>query len=42
MPLVRIELMQGKSTGFKKDVFINLIEVKKENGSFGKGLASYA
>lgn len=24
------------------DVFINLIEVKKENWSFGKGLASYA
>lgn len=25
-----------------EDVFINLIEVKKENWSFGKGLASYA
>ena len=25
-----------------EDVFINLIEVKKENWSFGKGIASYA
>ena len=26
----------------KEDVFINLIEVKKENWSFGKGIAQYA
>jgi phenylpyruvate tautomerase PptA (4-oxalocrotonate tautomerase family) len=26
----------------KQDVFINLIEVKKENWSFGNGLAQYA
>lgn len=25
-----------------EDVFINLVEVKKENWSFGNGLASYA
>lgn len=25
-----------------EDIFINLVEVKKENWSFGKGIASYA
>ena len=26
----------------REDVFINLVEVKKENGSFGNGIAQYA
>jgi hypothetical protein len=26
----------------KEDIFINLIEVKKENWSFGNGIAQYA
>jgi phenylpyruvate tautomerase PptA (4-oxalocrotonate tautomerase family) len=43
MPLVRISLMQGKPAHFgKEDVFINLVEVKKENWSFGNGIAQYA
>jgi hypothetical protein len=25
-----------------EDVFVNLVEVKKENWSFGKGVAQYA
>ena len=29
--------------GFRKeDIFINLVEVKKENWSFGNGVAQYA
>ena len=33
----------GKSPGVKPgDVFINLVEVKKENWSFGNGEAQYA
>jgi len=28
--------------GFVRDVFINLIEVQKENWSFGNGIAQYA
>ena len=32
-----------KSPGIRpEDVFINLVEVKKENWSFGKGVAQYA
>jgi 4-oxalocrotonate tautomerase len=32
-----------KSTGIRsEDVFINLVEVKKENWSFGNGVAQYA
>ncbi|WP_145478427.1 tautomerase family protein [Stenotrophomonas rhizophila] len=26
----------------REDVFINLVEVKRENGSFGNGVAQYA
>jgi phenylpyruvate tautomerase PptA (4-oxalocrotonate tautomerase family) len=33
----------AKSPGIRKeDVFINLVEVKKENWSFGNGVAQYA
>jgi len=33
----------AKSPGIRvEDVFINLVEVKKENWSFGKGIAQYA
>jgi phenylpyruvate tautomerase PptA (4-oxalocrotonate tautomerase family) len=33
----------GKSPGVRKeDVFVNLVEVKKENWSFGNGEAQYA
>jgi phenylpyruvate tautomerase PptA (4-oxalocrotonate tautomerase family) len=33
----------GKSPGIRKeDVFIGLVEVKKENWSFGNGVAQYA
>lgn len=33
----------GKSPGVKPgDVFVNLVEVKKENWSFGNGVAQYA
>jgi 4-oxalocrotonate tautomerase len=33
----------AKSPGIRvEDVFINLVEVKKENWSFGKGVAQYA
>ena len=71
MPLVRIDLTQGKSAEYRRtlgdvvyealvdvlkapkgdhaqlglrpeDVFINLIEVHKENWSFGNGIAQYA
>lgn len=53
MPLVRIALMKGQPvTGRRigrrelgvrpEDVFINLVEVKKENWSFGNGVAQYA
>ena len=82
MPLVRIDLVQGKSAEYRRaiggvvyeamvdvlkapkddrfqviavadalharlglrpeDVFINLIEVQKENWSFGNGIAQYA
>ncbi len=38
MPLVRISLMQGKPAGFGRKIG----EVKKENWSFGKGIAQYA
>lgn len=41
MPLVRISLMPGIDVRMK-DVFISLIEVKKENWSFGNGVAQYA
>lgn len=34
--------LEGKLAIRPEDVFVNLIEVKKENWSFGKGLASYA
>lgn len=34
--------LEGKLGIRSEDVFVNLIEVKKENWSFGKGLASYA
>ena len=33
----------AKSPGIRaEDVFINLVEVKKENWSFGNGIAQYA
>ena len=35
----RLHTTHGIRTG---DVLINLIEVKKENWSFGKGIAQYA
>ena len=37
MPLVRIALLKGKAPGFG-----NLVEVRKENWSFGNGVAQYA
>jgi phenylpyruvate tautomerase PptA (4-oxalocrotonate tautomerase family) len=33
----------AKSPGLRpEDVFVNLVEVKKENWSFGRGVAQYA
>ena len=43
MPRVRIDLLQGKSADYRReDVFVSLVEVRKENGSFGNGEAQYA
>jgi 4-oxalocrotonate tautomerase len=51
MPTARIDLAKGKAvaTGLHQhlnlrpqDVFISLLEVKKENWSFGNGEAQYA
>ena len=39
MPLVRISLVKGIR---REDAWINLVEVAKENWSFGNGVASYA
>jgi phenylpyruvate tautomerase PptA (4-oxalocrotonate tautomerase family) len=36
------ERLQRELSVRPEDVFVNLIEVKKENWSFGNGLASYA
>lgn len=36
------QVLEEKLSVRPEDVFINLIEVKKENWSFGKGVASYA
>lgn len=39
----RIAVLLGESPGIRPDdVFINLVEVAKENWSFGHGLAQYA
>ncbi len=39
----RIAELLGKSPGIRpEDVFVNLVEVAKENWSFGHGLAQYA
>jgi 4-oxalocrotonate tautomerase len=39
----QIAAMLSKSPGLRKeDIFINLVEVKKENWSFGNGIAQYA
>ncbi len=39
----RIAELLGKSPGIRpEDVFVNLVEVAKENWSFGQGLAQYA
>jgi phenylpyruvate tautomerase PptA (4-oxalocrotonate tautomerase family) len=39
----RIAELLGESPGIRpEDVFINLVEVAKENWSFGNGLAQYA
>ena len=50
MPLVRISLAKGKTPEVRlaalgmrrEDVWVNLVEVAKENWSFGNGVASYA
>ena len=54
MPLVRISLVRGKPEAYRRkvgdtvhralpeDAWINLVEVAKENWSFGNGVASYA
>lgn len=34
--------LEGQLQVRKEDVFINLVEVKKENWSFGNGIAQYA
>jgi 4-oxalocrotonate tautomerase len=40
---LRITELLGKSPGIRpEDVFVNLVEVVKENWSFGYGLAQYA
>jgi hypothetical protein len=43
MPLVRIDLARGKPAAFRKSLgdIVNLVEVSKENGSFGNGVAQY-
>jgi len=39
----RITELLGESPGVRPDdVFVNLVEVAKENWSFGRGLAQYA
>lgn len=39
----RIAQLLGESPGIRpEDVFVNLIEVQKENWSLGNGLAQYA
>lgn len=39
----RIAALLGESPGIRpEDVFVNLVEVQKENWSFGHGLAQYA
>jgi phenylpyruvate tautomerase PptA (4-oxalocrotonate tautomerase family) len=39
----RIATLLAENPGVRKeDVFINLVEVKKENWSFGNGIAQYA
>jgi len=39
----RIAELLGQSPGLRpEDVFVNLVEVAKENWSFGQGLAQYA
>jgi phenylpyruvate tautomerase PptA (4-oxalocrotonate tautomerase family) len=39
----RIATLLAENPGLRKeDVFINLVEVKKENWSFGNGIAQYA
>jgi 4-oxalocrotonate tautomerase len=43
MPLVRVALRLSQNSGSRRqDVFINLVEVPKENWSFGNGIAQYA
>jgi 4-oxalocrotonate tautomerase len=37
-----VELLAEKPGVRKEDVFINLVEVEKENWSFGNGIAQYA
>jgi 4-oxalocrotonate tautomerase len=37
-----VDGLAGKLSLRREDVFINLVEVKKENWSFGNGLAQYA
>lgn len=43
MPLARIDLIKGKSPEYRRAisevVFINLVELFKENRSFGNGIA---
>lgn len=39
----RIAQLLGESPGIRpEDIFVNLVEVEKENWSFGHGLAQYA
>ncbi|PLC55018.1 hypothetical protein CR155_06085 [Pollutimonas nitritireducens] len=39
----RISILLGESPGMRSDdIFVNLVEVAKENWSFGNGLAHYA
>jgi 4-oxalocrotonate tautomerase len=39
----KIAVLLSENPGLRKeDIFINLIEVKKENWSFGNGIAQYA
>ena len=50
MPLVRIDMRMGKDLTYRheigrvvyEDVFINLVDVRFENWSVGKGEARYA
>lgn len=40
---LRVTQLLGESPGLRpEDVFVNLVEVAKENWSFGRGLAQYA